>query len=71
MPGTRSTCGSFNEYFPIIEILLDYLESVIKGTIYEEIKDLGTKERKDIKTAILKGLDSKTRKLLKVFIKLR
>ncbi|KAM0742707.1 hypothetical protein ACQRIT_002884 [Beauveria bassiana] len=69
MPGTRSTCGSFDEYFPV-EILLDHLESAIEGTVYEEIEDSGTKERKDIETAIFEGLDSKTRKLLKVFIKL-
>ncbi|KAH8715459.1 putative AC transposase [Beauveria bassiana] len=70
MPGTRSTCGSFDEYFPVIEILLDHLESAIEGTVYEELKDPGTKERKDIETAIFEGLDSRTRKLLKVFIKL-
>ncbi|KAM3537512.1 hypothetical protein ARSEF1564_009566 [Beauveria bassiana] len=65
MPGTRSTCGSFDEYFPVIEILLDHLESAIEGTVYEEIEDPGTKERKDIETAIFEGLDSKTWNLLK------
>lgn len=69
--GTRSTYSSFNKYFPIIKILLDYLESIIEGIVYKEIEDLVTKEQKDIKTAIFKGLDSKTWKLLKVFIKLR
>ncbi|KAF1732489.1 putative AC transposase [Beauveria bassiana] len=39
MPGTRSTCGSFDEYFPVIEILLDHLESAIEGTIWERYKD--------------------------------
>lgn len=52
MPGTRSTCGSFDEHFPVVEILLDHLESAIEGTVYEEIEDPGTKERKDIETAI-------------------
>ena len=70
IPGTRSTCGSFDEYFPVIEILLDHLESAIEGSVYEEIEDPVTKEERDVETAIFDGLDSKTRKLLKVFIKL-
>ncbi|KAM0670894.1 hypothetical protein ACQRIU_001289 [Beauveria bassiana] len=61
MPGTRFTCGSLDEYFPVIKILLDHLENAIEGTVYEEIEDPGTKERKDIETAILDGLGSKTR----------
>ncbi|KAM3454860.1 hypothetical protein MY8738_008734 [Beauveria namnaoensis] len=51
MPGTRFTCGSLDEYFPVIKILLDHLENAIEGTVYEEIEDPGTKERKDIETA--------------------
>ncbi|XP_044715188.1 Ribonuclease H-like protein [Hirsutella rhossiliensis] len=31
VPGGRSTCGSFDEYFPVFEILLDHLESAIKA----------------------------------------
>ncbi|KAM3524618.1 hypothetical protein MY4038_007676 [Beauveria bassiana] len=70
MPRTRFTCGSLDEYFPVIKILLDHLENAIEGIVYEEIEDPGTKERKDIETAILDGLDSKTRKLLKLLIEL-
>ncbi|KAK4073094.1 hypothetical protein Purlil1_13128 [Purpureocillium lilacinum] len=70
IPGTRSTCGSFDEYFPVFEILLDHLESAIEGTIFEEVEDPVTKERKDAEVAIFEGLDNRTRRLLKVFIKL-
>ncbi|KAK4077569.1 hypothetical protein Purlil1_12331 [Purpureocillium lilacinum] len=38
VPGTRSTCGSFDEYFPVFEILLDHLESAIEGTIFRLLK---------------------------------
>ena len=37
--GKRSTLGSFNEYFPIIEILMDHLKDTINGIIYEEDED--------------------------------
>ena len=37
--GKRSTSGSFNEYFPIIEIFLDYLKDVINNIIIKEDKD--------------------------------
>ena len=70
IPGVRSTCGSFDEYFPVFEILLDHLESAIEGTIYEEVEDAVSKEKKDVEVAIYDGLDNRTRKLLKVFIKL-
>ncbi|KAL6402672.1 hAT family dimerization domain protein [Ilyonectria robusta] len=70
VPGARATCGSFDEYFPVFEILLDYLESAIEGTIFEEVEDPVSKEKKDVEVSIYDGLDSKTRKLLKVFIKL-
>lgn len=69
VPGVRSTCGSFDEYFPIFEMLLDHLESAIEGTIYEEVEDPVSK-RKDVEVAIYAGLDNRTRKLFKVFIKL-
>ncbi|GKU08673.1 unnamed protein product, partial [Fusarium langsethiae] len=70
IPGARSTCGSFDEYFPVFEILLDHLEGAIEGTIFEEVEDPVTKEKKDVEVAIYDGLDSRTRRLLKVFIKL-
>ncbi|KID98777.1 Ribonuclease H-like protein, partial [Metarhizium majus ARSEF 297] len=70
IPGSRSTCGSFDEYFPVFEILLDHLESAIDGTILEEIEDPVSKEKRDVEVSIFDGLDNKTRKLLKVFIKL-
>jgi hypothetical protein len=70
VPGVRSTCGSFDEYFPVFEMLLDHLESAIEGTIYEEVEDPVSKRRKDVEVAIYAGLDNRTRKLFKVFIKL-
>lgn len=70
IPGTRPTCGSFDEYFPVFEILLDHLESAIEGKVFEEVEDPVTKARKDVEVAVFDGLDGKTRKLLKVFIKL-
>ncbi|KID93618.1 Ribonuclease H-like protein, partial [Metarhizium majus ARSEF 297] len=70
IPGSRSTCGSFDEYFPVFEMLLDHLESAIDGTILEEIEDPVSKEKRDVEVSIFDGLDNKTRKLLKVFIKL-
>ncbi|OAQ58284.1 ribonuclease H-like protein [Purpureocillium lilacinum] len=70
VPGGRSTCGSSDEYFPVFEILLDHLESAIEGTIFEEVEDPVTREKKDVEVAIYDGLDSRTRRLLKVYIKL-
>lgn len=70
IPGARSTCGSFDEYFPVFEILLDHLEGAIEGTILEEVEDPVSKEKRDVEVAIFDGLDDRTRKLLKVFIKL-
>lgn len=70
VPGERSTCGSFDEYFPVFEILLDHLEGAIEGTIFEEVEDPVSKEKKDVEVAIYGGLDNRTRKLFKVFIKL-
>lgn len=70
VPGARSTCGSFDEYFPVFEILLDHLESAIEGTIFEEVEDPVTKEKQDVEVSIYEGLDNRTRRLLKVFIKL-
>jgi hypothetical protein len=32
---SRSTCGRFDEYFPVIEVLLDLLERAVKGQIVE------------------------------------
>ncbi|OAQ60059.1 hypothetical protein VFPBJ_11577 [Purpureocillium lilacinum] len=48
VPAGRSTCGSFDEYFPVFEVLLDHLESAIEGTIFEEVEDPVTREKKDV-----------------------
>jgi hypothetical protein len=32
---TRSTCRRFDEYFPVIEVLLDLLERAVEGHIIE------------------------------------
>ena len=35
--GKRSTSGGFDEYLPVVEMLLDHFETDLKGTIYEDI----------------------------------
>jgi hypothetical protein len=65
VPGERSTCGGFDEYFPVVEMLLDHLESAIEGTVYDEVDDAATGARKDVKWAVYEGLDRRTRRLLK------
>jgi hypothetical protein len=32
---TRSICGRFDEYFPVVEVLLDLLERAVEGHIIE------------------------------------
>jgi hypothetical protein len=38
---TRSTCGRFDEYFPVIEVLLDLLERAVEGHIIEVCPETG------------------------------
>ncbi|KJZ69667.1 hypothetical protein HIM_10940 [Hirsutella minnesotensis 3608] len=56
IPGARSTSGSFDEYLPVFEILVSYSAT--------------SREKEDVEIAICDGLDNRTRRLLKVFIKL-
>jgi hypothetical protein len=56
----RSTYRSFDEYFPIFKILLDYLKSAVKGAILEEVKDLVSKEKRDVEIVIFDGFDDRT-----------
>ncbi|KAJ3552946.1 hypothetical protein NPX13_g10995 [Xylaria arbuscula] len=37
--GDRETCGRFDEYFPVIEDLLDHLENCVNGEYIEERKN--------------------------------
>jgi len=63
--GKRSTSGGFDEYFPVVEMLLDHLETALKGTIYEEDAD-----RHLVEVNLFDGMDNTTRSLLQVYIKL-
>lgn len=63
--GKRSTTGGFDEYFPVVEMLLDHLELAIQGTIIEENEDRTMKE-----VHLFDDMDAKTRRLLKIYIKL-
>jgi len=64
-PGTRSTSGGFWEYFPNFEMLLDHLEDAEEGTVTRR------DENKQYYTVdIFKDLDAKTRRWLKIHVKL-
>lgn len=63
--GSRSTSGSFNEYFPVIEVLLDHLELAVRGKLVSEGEDNQFKE-----TDLFNNLDTRTRQLLQVYIRL-
>ena len=63
--GERSTSGSFDEYFPVIEMLLDHLEDAIRGIVYEEDED-----KNMVQVDLFQNMNKKTRRLLKVYIKL-
>lgn len=63
--GRRSTSGGFDEYFQVVEMLLDHLELAVQGLGIEE-KDDRTMQEIDLFT----DMDMKTRRLLKVYIKL-
>jgi hypothetical protein len=67
---TVSTCGGFDEYFSVVEMLLDHLESAIEGTVYDEVDDAATGARADVEWSEYEGLDRRTHRLLKVFIRL-
>jgi len=60
--GKRSTSGGFDEYFPVVEMLLDHLETAFKGTIYEEDAD-----RHLVEVNLFDGMDNTTRSLLQVW----
>jgi hypothetical protein len=40
----RSTTGGFDEYFPVVELLLDHLERAMEGYIIDEVEEDGVKE---------------------------
>lgn len=63
--GKRSTSGGFDEYFQVVEMLLDHLELAVQGVIIEENDDQTMKE-----VQLFDDMDAKTRRLLKVYIKL-
>ncbi|EXU94971.1 hAT family dimerization domain protein [Metarhizium robertsii] len=63
--GKRSTSGGFNEYFQVVEMLLDHLELAVQGVIIEENDD---QIMEDVQ--LFDDMDAKTRRLLKVYIKL-
>lgn len=63
--GKRSTSGGFDEYFPVIEMLLDHLELAVQGVIIEENEHQIMEE-----IQLFDGMDRDTRRLLKIYIKL-
>lgn len=64
--GKRSTSGGFDEYFQVVEMLLDHLELAVQGVIIEENDDQIMEE-----VHLFDDMDAKTRRLLKIYIKLR
>jgi len=63
--GKRSISGGFDEYFQVVEMLLDHLELAVQGVIIEENDDHIMEE-----VHLFDDMDAKTRKLLKIYIKL-
>ncbi|GKU17438.1 unnamed protein product, partial [Fusarium langsethiae] len=63
--GKRSTSGGFDEYFQVVEMLLDHLELAVQGVIIEENDDHIMEE-----VHLFDDMDAKTRRLLKIYIKL-
>jgi hypothetical protein len=39
---SRSTCGSFDKYYPVIETLLGHLENAVQGFIIEDSEEPGS-----------------------------
>ncbi|KAL9561335.1 hypothetical protein ACKAV7_014690 [Fusarium commune] len=63
--GKRSASGGFDEYFQVVETLLDHLELAVKGVLIEENDDHVMEE-----VHLFDDMDAKTRRLLKIYIKL-
>ncbi|KAG7001259.1 putative AC transposase [Fusarium oxysporum f. sp. conglutinans] len=63
--GKRSTSGGFDEYFQVVEMLLDHLELAVQGVLIEENDDHVMEE-----VHLFDDMDAKTRRLLKIYIKL-
>ncbi|KJK73745.1 hypothetical protein H634G_10980 [Metarhizium anisopliae BRIP 53293] len=63
--GKRSTSGGFDEYFQVVEMLLDHLELAVQGVIIEENDKQAMEE-----VQLFNGMNAKSRRLLKVYIKL-
>jgi hypothetical protein len=63
--GLRSTSGGFDEYFQVVEMLLDHLELAVQGVVIEENDDQMMEE-----IQLFDDMDPKTRRLLKIYIKL-
>jgi hypothetical protein len=56
--GKRSTSGGFDEYFQVVEMLLDHLELAVQGVIIEENDDHIMEE-----VHLFDDMDAKTRRL--------
>jgi hypothetical protein len=65
IPCQRSTSGGFDEYFQVVEMLLDHLELAVQGVVIEENDDQTMEE-----VHLFDDMDTKTRRLLKIYIKL-
>jgi hypothetical protein len=62
-PRSRSTTGGLDEYFEVIEYLLDHLEEALQGRLHVEEGGFTTKN-------FFEGLDPATQETLKIYIKL-
>lgn len=65
IPGQRSTSGAFDEYFQVVETLLDHLELVVQGVVIEQNDDQMMEE-----VHLFDDMDAKTRRLLEIYVKL-
>jgi hypothetical protein len=63
--GKKSTSRGFDEYLPVVEMLLDHLELAVQGIIIEENEDQIMEE-----VHLFEDMDKETRRLLKIYIKL-
>lgn len=74
--GVRSTTGAFEEYFPLVESLLDHLERCARGDCIVQAESSDPfnadpdQDHGFVTIKLFDGLDTDTRKLLKVYIRL-
>lgn len=65
IPSQRSTSGGFDEYFQVVEMLLDYLELAVQVVVIEENDDQMMEE-----IHLFDDMDTKTQRLVKIYVNL-